>query len=75
MDLKSEKSKSLTKSQVFFELRKYLEEQIDLSRRKCLDEATFDKPSWSEFQAYQLGMQKAFQKLFNLIPDQGASSD
>ena len=75
MDLKSEKSKNLTKSQVFFELRKYLEEQIELSRRKSLDEGTFDKPSWSEYQAYQLGIQKAFSKLYNLIPDQGASSE
>lgn len=71
MDLKSEKAKELSKSQVFFELRKYLKEQIDLSQRKTLDEASFDKPSWSEYQAYQLGIQKSLSKLVNLIPDQG----
>lgn len=71
MDLKSEKAKSLSKSQVLLEIKNYLEEQIELSRRKTLDEESFEKPSWSEFQAYQLGIQKAFQKLNNLIPDQG----
>lgn len=75
MDLKSEKSNNLTKSQVFFELRKYLDEQIELSRRKTLDEDAFDKPSWSEFQAYQLGIQKAYFKLYNLIPDKGNNSE
>jgi hypothetical protein len=71
MDLKSEKNKQLTKSQVFYEIRKYLKEQLELSQRKSLDETSFDKPSWSEFQAYQLGVQKAYSKLYNLIPDQG----
>lgn len=71
MDLKSEKAKSLTKSQVLSEIKNYLEEQIELSRRKTTDEESFDKPSWSEFQAFQLGFQKAFMKLNNLIPDQG----
>ena len=71
MDLKSEKAKTLSKSEVFIELKKYLEEQIELSRRKTLDEEAFDKPSWSEYQAYQLGIQKAYSKLSNLIPDQG----
>lgn len=71
MDLKSEKAKSLTKSQVLSEIKKYLAEQIELSRRKCIDEDTFEKPSWSEYQAFQLGFQKAFIKLDSLIPDQG----
>lgn len=71
MDLKSEKAQTLSKSQVLFEIRKYLEEQIDLSRRKTLDEETFDKPSWAEYQAFQLGIQKAYTKLYNLIPDKG----
>jgi len=71
MDLKSEKAKSLTKSQVLSEIQNYLDEQIDLSRRKCLDEDSFEKPSWSEYQAFQLGFQKALLKLSNLLPDQG----
>lgn len=71
MDLKSDKAKSLTKKQVFEELRAYCQEQISLAQRKAQDEETFDKPAWAHFQAYQLGIQKAFSKLYNLIPDQG----
>jgi len=71
MDLKSDKGKSLSKAEAFKEIRTYLEEQISLSQRKVIDETTFDKPAWSEYQAYQLGFQKAFAKLYNLIPDQG----
>ena len=72
MDLKSDKAKKLTKDEVFREIRDYLTEQIELSRRKSIDEESFDKPSWASYQAYQLGIQKAFTKLYNLIPpDQG----
>jgi len=71
MDLKSKEAQEYSKSQVYFEIKKYLEEQIELSRRKTLDEDSFEKPSWSEYQAYQLGIQKAFTKLNLLIPDQG----
>lgn len=71
MDLKSEKAKSLTKQEVFQLLREYIRDQIDLSRRKQTDEENFTLPAWSEHQAYQLGFQKAFSKLYNLIPDQG----
>jgi hypothetical protein len=71
MDLKSDKAKSLTKDQVFKEIKDYLTEQIELSRRKCVDEDNFSFPAWSEHQAFQLGFQKAFTKLYNLIPDQG----
>jgi hypothetical protein len=63
MDLKSEKAKDLTKREVFILIREFLDEQIDLSRRKVLQEDNFTLPSWSEFQAYQLGVQKAFIKL------------
>jgi len=71
MDLKSDKGKRISKAEAFKEIRTYLEEQISLSQRKVIDETTFDKPAWSEYQAYQLGIQKAFSKLYNLIPDQG----
>ena len=71
MDLKSEKGKALTKIEVFKEIKAYLEDQVDLSQRKCMDEENFSKPSWSEFQAYQRGIQKAYTKLLNAIPDQG----
>jgi hypothetical protein len=73
MDLKSSKAKDLTKNDVFRELKQYLAEQISLSTRKSLSEDNFTLPAWSEFQAYQLGFQKAFSKLDELIPnpDQG----
>tara|TARA_R110001606_G_scaffold96889_1_gene214322 strand:- start:100 stop:324 length:225 start_codon:yes stop_codon:yes gene_type:complete len=71
IDLKSEKGKSLTKKEVLKLLKGYLEEQIELARRKSIDEDNFSLPSWSEFQAYQLGIQKALHKVNNLIPDQG----
>jgi hypothetical protein len=73
MDLKSEKAKDLTKREVFILLREYLDEQIELSRRKTLSEDSFSLPSWSEFQAYQLGIQRAYFKLKDAIPDQGES--
>jgi hypothetical protein len=73
MDLKSEKAKDLTKREVFILLREYLDEQIELSRRKTLTEDNFSLPSWSEFQAYQLGIQRAYFKLKDAIPDQGES--
>jgi hypothetical protein len=75
MDLKSEKARELSKREVFLELRKYIQEQIDLSRRKSMEEDNFSFPAWSEHQAYQLGFQKAFLKLYNLIPDQGEIND
>ena len=71
MNLKDEKGKSLSKAEAFKIIKTYCQEQISLSQRKAIDESTFDKPSWSEYHAYQLGFQKAFSKLYNLIPDQG----
>lgn len=68
MDLKSDKAKSLTKAQVFEEITKYLEEQIGLSQRKCMDESSFDSGSWSEKQAFQVGLQKALTKVLSHIP-------
>jgi len=71
IDLKSEKGKALTKIEAFREIRAYLEDQFDLAQRKCMDEENFSKPCWSEFQAYQRGLQRAYTKLLNVIPDQG----
>ena len=58
MDLKTEKAKSLTKNQVFEELNKYFKEE------------SFKNPAWSEQQAFNLGLQKAFTKILNHLPDQ-----
>jgi hypothetical protein len=71
MDLKKLTSRELTKSQAFSLLKEYLTEQIDLARRKQTDEETFTLPAWSEYQAFQLGSVKAYQKLLNIIPDKG----
>ncbi len=74
MDLKSEKAKSLSKTEVFKGIQEYITEQIDLSKRKCIDEENFTLAAWSEFQAFQLGIQKALSKLQTLVPDQGEKS-
>lgn len=71
MDLKLLNSKDLSRSQAFSLLKEYLSEQIDLSVRKVVNEENFSLPSWSEYQAYQLGNIKACQKLLSIIPDQG----
>jgi len=71
MDLKKLNSKELSRSQAFSLLKEYLVEQIDLAQRKAVSEDNFSLPAWSEFQAYQLGNIKAFQKLLSIIPDQG----
>jgi hypothetical protein len=72
MDLKSEKGKALSKQEVFYELREFCEEQIALAQRKAMSEDNFSSASWSYHQAYLLGIQKAYSKLYNLIPsDQG----
>tara|TARA_R110002126_G_scaffold111685_1_gene249576 strand:- start:870 stop:1076 length:207 start_codon:yes stop_codon:yes gene_type:complete len=68
MDLKSEKAQALTKKQVFEELKEYIDEQVQVAQRKCMDEENFQLPAFSEFQAYQRGIQKALTKLYNLLP-------
>ncbi len=57
-----------TKEDVYKYLSAYLQEAIEVSCRKCRDEDNFTYPSWSEFQAYQLGMQKAYSKVLDLFP-------
>lgn len=69
--LKDKERKDLTKEDVYIFLHKWLKEQISLSQRESISELSFDKPAWSEYQAYQLGIQKAFSKLTEIIPDQG----
>lgn len=61
----------LTKEEVYQFLSLWLNEQVALSHRETMEEESFLKPAWAEYQAYQLGMQKAYSKMLNLIPDQG----
>ena len=63
------KEKTLTKQQVFEELRNWLEEQVSVSLRKCRSEESFKGSNWSELMAFQLGYQKLAVKLLELIPD------
>lgn len=67
--LKGKESNKLTKEEVYSFLSLYLKEQLSLSQRVSTNEDTFSKPAWAEFQAYQLGMQKAFQRVLELIPN------
>ena len=60
--------KKLTKEQSFEILHEYLKKEKETSVRKCMDEVAFDKSSWSEFIAFQLGYQKALFKLDSFIP-------
>jgi hypothetical protein len=57
-----------TKEELLLSLSSYLEEQINLSVRKTRDEDSFSIPSWAEYQAYHLGMQKAFYKVIEFLP-------
>lgn len=71
LSLKEKKLNEYSKEEIILILNEYLLEQVELSQRKTLSEDSFDKPSWSEYQAFQLGMQKAFQKVVSFLPDQG----
>lgn len=71
INILKEKNNKLTKEEVYIFLHKWLKEQIDLSNRQTESEESFNKPAWSEFQAYQLGIKKAFNKIKEIIPDKG----
>lgn len=61
-----EKRLSLVKD-VFNVLEELIKEDLEVSNRKSKDEENFTLPAWSEYQAYQLGMQKQAEKILNLI--------
>lgn len=67
--LKNEDAKKYTKNEVILIILEYIKEQKELSLRLMLSDDSFDKPAWSEHQAYQLGFQKALNKLETFIPD------
>lgn len=69
LNLKTEEAKKYTKNEMILIIREYVIEQIELSRRKMLDDDSFSKASWSEYQAFQLGIQKAFSKIEAFLPD------
>ena len=68
--LTTEKVKEYSKQELLLVVKEYILEQIDLTERKLLDEDSFNKPSWSEYNAFLLGSKKAFKKVLTFIPDQ-----
>lgn len=68
-NLKSKEASEYSKEEVYLIIQEYIKEQIDLSRRKTLDEDAFNKASWSEYQAFQLGAQKMLIKISTFIPN------
>lgn len=69
--LKQKEALKISKEEVYLIIRAYINAEIDLARRKMMSEERFDSPSWSEFQAFQLGMLKSLDKVLQFIPDQG----
>ena len=65
--------KDLTKHEIYDIIIEYIDSCIATSLREMRDVESFAKPAWSEFQAFQLGSQKALFKLRDFIPssDQG----
>jgi len=70
LSLKTEEVKELSKAQCFEIIQLYILEQRELSVRKTKDEDSFNRAAWSEYQAFQLGIQKALDKLSSFIPNQ-----
>jgi|688.fasta_scaffold921401_1 hypothetical protein len=69
--LRSKEYKELTKKETVVILYDYLKEQEDLLIREMYNQDSFNKSSWAEYQAYKLGMLKAFSKVVDFLPDQG----
>lgn len=67
--LKSPEYKNLTKQGVINEITSYINEQLELSRRKCLSDESFSKASWPYIQAQEMGIQKALLKMLNYLPE------
>lgn len=70
LSLKSKPLIEFTKEEIILILREFLNEQKELTQRKMIDEDSFNKPSWPEYQAFQLGILKAINKIESFIPDQ-----
>lgn len=69
LSLKTKEAKEYSKDEIFLIIQTYITEQVELAQRKTLDEDSFNKPSWSEYQAFHLGMQKAYLKIATFIPN------
>ncbi len=60
---------SMSKAEVIDEIKTYLNEQIELTQRECIDDEAFDVASWPYYQAKKMGMIKAYKKLLNYLPE------
>lgn len=59
---------SLTKRGMIDEIRRYIEDQIALSNRKCINDEAFTL-DWPYHQAKEMGLQKAYVKLLEFLPE------
>ena len=73
--LRTKEAKELTKNEVLLVIYRYLTEQENLTIREMTNQDNFSNSSWAEMQAYKLGMLKAFAKIKDFLPDQGALID
>lgn len=69
--LKDPKNQPKNKEEAYLIIRGFIEKENDLALREMLSKDSFTLPSWSEHQAYLLGVLKALDKLKQFIPDQG----
>lgn len=69
LSLKTDLAKKYTKNEILIIIHEYITEQVELSRREMLDKDNFSKAGWSEYQAFQLGIQKAFSKIEAFVPN------
>jgi len=67
--LKGKDSSKLSKEEVYDFLIAWLKEQTEVSQRVLISDEPFSKLAYSEFVSYHLGMQKAYNKLLELMPD------
>lgn len=59
----------LTKRGLIDEIKKYINDQLELSRRNCLNDEAYSKAAWPYYQAKELGQQRALTKLLDYLPD------
>lgn len=59
----------LSKREMINEIKKYLNEQIELLTREMQESEAFSRAAWPYYQAKMLGQQKAYIKLLSYLPE------
>jgi hypothetical protein len=59
---------NLTNEEIYCIIQKFIQDQVDLVRRKQESDESFESPAWSERQAYSLGLIKGLDKVLKFIP-------